>query len=85
MHRLTLTRLHGISVYALPARFTCSVRSPERVTLCNLVWDITCRSFDGWQVLYECFFASDPLMRAQFQHAIYPKEELMERVRAFAY
>jgi hypothetical protein len=34
-------------------------------------------------VLYERFFASDPLSRARVLNAMYPKEETMERVRQF--
>jgi 4-hydroxyphenylacetate 3-monooxygenase len=34
-------------------------------------------------LLYERFFAGDPLTRARFVNGIYPKDELMERVRAF--
>jgi hypothetical protein len=34
-------------------------------------------------VLYERFFASDPLTRARTLSAIYPKEEVMARVRDF--
>src|SRR5262249_24441580 len=62
---------------------TDSATARERVKLFNLARDIACSSFGGRQVLYELFFASDPLTRAQFLHAIYPKEELMERVRTF--
>jgi 4-hydroxyphenylacetate 3-monooxygenase len=62
---------------------TDTATARERVKLFHLAWDIACSSFGGRQVLYERFFASDPLTRAQFLHAIYPKEELMERVRAF--
>jgi 4-hydroxyphenylacetate 3-monooxygenase len=32
-------------------------------------------------VLYERFFASDPLTRARALGAIYPKDEMMDRVR----
>ena len=62
---------------------TDTATARERVKLFNLAWDIACSSFGGRQVLYERFFASDPLTRAQFLHAIYPKEELMERVWTF--
>ena len=62
---------------------TDTTTARERVKLFNLAWDIACSSFGGRQVLYERFFASDPLTRAQFLHAIYPKEEVIERVRSF--
>ena len=55
----------------------------ERVKLFRLAWDIACSSFGGRQVLYERFFASDPLSRARALNAMYPKEEVMERVRQF--
>ncbi len=35
------------------------------------------------QVLYERFFASDPLTRARVLHAIFPKREVTDRVHDF--
>ena len=55
----------------------------DRVKLFRLAWDIAGSSFGSRQVLYERFFASDPLTRARIINAMYPKEEMMERVRAF--
>ena len=40
-------------------------------------------AFGGRQVLYQRFFASDPLTRARALAAIYPKDEVMERVLTF--
>jgi 4-hydroxyphenylacetate 3-monooxygenase len=60
---------------------TASAR--ERVKLFRLAWDIACSAFGGRQVLYERFFAGDPLNRAQFLYSIYPKDSVMERVREF--
>jgi 4-hydroxyphenylacetate 3-monooxygenase len=60
---------------------TASAR--ERVKLFRLAWDIACSAFAGRQVLYERFFAGDPLNRAQFLYNIYPREPVMERVREF--
>ncbi len=62
---------------------TDNATAHERVKLFHLAWDIACSSFGGRQVLYERFFASDPLTRAQFLHAVYPKEALIERIRDF--
>ncbi|MGE3536003.1 MAG: 4-hydroxyphenylacetate 3-monooxygenase, oxygenase component [Candidatus Tectimicrobiota bacterium] len=62
---------------------TDSSTAQERVKLFHLAWDIACSSFGGRQVLYERFFASDPLTRAQFLQTIYPKEPVMQRVREF--
>lgn len=62
---------------------TDTATARERVQLFHLAWDIACSSFGGRQVLYERFFASDPLSRAQFLHAIYPKDDVIERVRSF--
>jgi len=62
---------------------TDTATARQRVKLFHLAWDIACSSFGGRQVLYERFFASDPLTRAQFLYATYPKDEVMERVRAF--
>jgi 4-hydroxyphenylacetate 3-monooxygenase len=55
----------------------------DRLRIFHLAWDIACSSFGGRQVLYERFFASDPLTRARVLHAIFPKREVMERVRQF--
>jgi 4-hydroxyphenylacetate 3-monooxygenase len=60
---------------------TASAR--ERVKLFRLAWDIACSAFGGRQVLYERFFAGDPLNRAQFLYNIYPKEPIMQRIREF--
>jgi 4-hydroxyphenylacetate 3-monooxygenase len=55
----------------------------DRVKLFRLAWDIACSSFGSRQVLYERFFASDPLTRARIMNAIYPKSDVIDRVRAF--
>jgi 4-hydroxyphenylacetate 3-monooxygenase len=60
---------------------TASAR--QRVKLFRLAWDIACSAFGGRQVLYERFFAGDPLNRAQFLYSIYPKEDVTERIRKF--
>jgi 4-hydroxyphenylacetate 3-monooxygenase len=62
---------------------TDTATARERVTLFRLAWDIACSSFGGRQVLYERFFASDALTRAQFLYQIYPKAPLMQRIRDF--
>jgi 4-hydroxyphenylacetate 3-monooxygenase len=58
---------------------TASAR--ERVKLFRLAWDVAGSAFGSRQVLYERFFASDPLTRARALNAIYPKDEIMNRVR----
>ncbi len=55
----------------------------DRVRLFHLAWDIACSSFGGRQVLYERFFASDPLTRARALAGIFPKQEVTERVLEF--
>jgi len=55
----------------------------DRVRLFHLAWDIACSSFGSRQVLYERFFASDPLTRARALASIYPKKETMDRVLDF--
>jgi 4-hydroxyphenylacetate 3-monooxygenase len=55
----------------------------DRVQLFHLAWDIACSSFGARQVLYERFFASDPLTRARALAAIYPKQEVTDRVLQF--
>ena len=55
----------------------------DRVKLFHLAWDIACSSFGSRQVLYERFFASDPLTRARALASIYPKKEVTDRVLEF--
>jgi 4-hydroxyphenylacetate 3-monooxygenase len=55
----------------------------ERVKLFRLAWDIAGSAFGSRQVLYERFFASDPLTRARALASIYPKQETMDRVLEF--
>jgi 4-hydroxyphenylacetate 3-monooxygenase len=55
----------------------------DRVRLFRLASDLAISSFGNRQVLYERFFASDPLSRARALAAIYPKSETMERVLDF--
>ena len=55
----------------------------DRVKLFHLAWDTCCSAFASRQVLYERFFASDPLTRARAMAAVYPKGEVMDRVREF--
>ena len=55
----------------------------DRTKLFRLAWDVALSSFGSRQVLYERFFASDPLTRARALAAIYPKGEAMDRVKAF--
>jgi len=55
----------------------------DRVKLFRLAWDIAGSAFGSRQVLYERFFASDPLTRARALAAMYPKGEAMERVLEF--
>ena len=57
--------------------------SRERVKLFRLAWDIACSAFGGRQVLYERFFAGDPLSRSQSLYKLYPKDRLMERIWKF--
>jgi len=55
----------------------------DRVKLFHLAWDIACSSFGSRQVLYERFFASDPLTRARALASIYPKKEATDRILEF--
>jgi 4-hydroxyphenylacetate 3-monooxygenase len=61
---------------------TDTATARERVKLFRLAWDVAGSAFGSRQVLYERFFASDPLTRARALGAIYPKDEMMDRVRA---
>jgi 4-hydroxyphenylacetate 3-monooxygenase len=62
---------------------TASAR--ERVKLFRLAWDIAGSSFGSRQVLYERFFASDPLTRARALIGLHQphRDDVMERVRRF--
>ena len=62
---------------------TDAATARDRVKLFRLAWDIAGSAFGSRQVLYERFFASDPLTRARILNAIYPKEEVMRRVLDF--
>jgi 4-hydroxyphenylacetate 3-monooxygenase len=62
---------------------TDTATARDRVKLFRLAWDIAGSAFGGRQVLYERFFASDPLTRARALKALYPKDEVMARVREF--
>jgi 4-hydroxyphenylacetate 3-monooxygenase len=62
---------------------TDSAEARERVKLFRLAWDAAGSAFGSRQVLYERFFASDPLTRARAMAAVYPKGDVTERVRAF--
>ncbi len=55
----------------------------DRVKLFRLAWDVAGSAFGSRQVLYERFFASDPLTRARILNAIYPKEAVIQRVLDF--
>lgn len=55
----------------------------DRVKLFHLAWDISCSSFGNRQVLYERFFASDPLTRARVLAAMFPKQQVTDRVLDF--
>ena len=62
---------------------TDTATARDRVKLFRLAWDIAGSAFGSRQVLYERFFASDPLTRARILNAIYPKKEMIERVVDF--
>ncbi|HJU18786.1 MAG TPA: 4-hydroxyphenylacetate 3-monooxygenase, oxygenase component [Stellaceae bacterium] len=62
---------------------TDTMAARDRVKLFRLAWDIAGSAFGSRQVLYERFFASDPLTRARAIAAIYPKRETMDRVLGF--
>ncbi|HEX3861844.1 MAG TPA: 4-hydroxyphenylacetate 3-monooxygenase, oxygenase component [Stellaceae bacterium] len=62
---------------------TDNTSAQERVKLFRLAWDVAGSAFGSRQVLYERFFASDPLTRARAMAAIYPKDAMTARVREF--
>jgi 4-hydroxyphenylacetate 3-monooxygenase len=62
---------------------TEAASAEDRVRLFHLAWDIACSSFGSRQVLYERFFASDPLTRARALASMYPKKAVTDRVLDF--
>ncbi len=62
---------------------TDASRARDRVKLFHLAWDIACSSFGSRQVLYERFFASDPLTRARALASMFPKKRVTDRVLDF--
>ncbi|HVB14907.1 MAG TPA: 4-hydroxyphenylacetate 3-hydroxylase C-terminal domain-containing protein, partial [Stellaceae bacterium] len=62
---------------------TDNTTAKDRVKLFRLAWDAAGNAFGSRQVLYERFFASDPLTRARAMASIYPKGEVIERVQEF--
>jgi len=62
---------------------TDNTSASQRVKLFHLAWDIACSSFGSRQVLYERFFASDPLTRARALAGMFPKKSVTDRVLAF--
>ncbi|HTZ34983.1 MAG TPA: 4-hydroxyphenylacetate 3-monooxygenase, oxygenase component [Stellaceae bacterium] len=62
---------------------TDKTAAADRVKLFRLAWDVAGSAFGSRQVLYERFFASDPLTRARAMAAVYPKGQVMERVLEF--
>jgi 4-hydroxyphenylacetate 3-monooxygenase len=62
---------------------TDTTAARDRIKLFRLAWDIAGSAFGSRQVLYERFFASDPLTRARALISLYPKAETTERVRQF--
>lgn len=62
---------------------TDTATARDRVRLFRLAWDIAGSAFGSRQVLYERFFASDPLTRARILNMVYPKDDVIRRVREF--
>lgn len=55
----------------------------ERIPLFRLAWDTAVSAFGSRQVLYERFFFGDPVRMAGAVFNNHPRQEYMERVRAF--
>ena len=55
----------------------------DRIGLFHLARDVALSGFGSRQVLYERFFASDPLTRARVLNAIFPRAEVRQRVLDF--
>src|SRR5205823_6970350 len=59
---------------------TDTTAARDRVKLFRLAWDVAGSAFGSRQVLYERFFASDPLSRARVLISMYPKRSEERRV-----
>ena len=76
----------GADVVAIKVRTTVRdlpASARDRVKLFRLAWDIAGSAFGSRQVLYERFFASDPLTRARALISMHAKEPVVQRVRDF--
>ena len=62
---------------------TDTTTAVNRSKLFHLAWDVACSSFGGRQVLYERFFAGDPVRNAMLLYNSYDKEPMMKRVQEF--
>ena len=62
---------------------TDTTSARDRVKLFRLAWDVAGSAFGSRQVLYERFFASDPLTRARALNALYPRDTVTQRVLDF--
>lgn len=62
---------------------TDTVPARDRMQLFHLAWNAACSSFGTRQVLYERFYAGDPLTRARILNAIYPKQGVIQRALDF--
>ena len=62
---------------------TDTASAEDRVRLFRLAWDTCCSAFASRQVLYERFFQGDQVRNAFLLNALYDKQPMTDRVRAF--
>ena len=62
---------------------TDTAKAKDRVKLFHLAWDAACSAFGGRQLLYERYFAGDPVRNAMLLYSGYDTGPMIERVREF--
>src|SRR5262249_47266565 len=62
---------------------TDTATARDRVKLFRLAWDVAGNPLRGPPAALQRFFASDPLSRARVLNSMYPKEQVMARVKEF--
>ena len=62
---------------------TDTATARDRAKLFHLAWDAACSAFGGRQLLYERYFAGDPVRNAMLMYSSYDSGPLVDRVKEF--
>ena len=62
---------------------TDAASARDRTKLFHLAWDAACSAFGGRQLLYERYFAGDPVRNAMMLSTSYDSEPMIRRVQEF--